>query len=179
MPTVVPGSHQHYGLPSTAKLPDGISFATDWTQNRTGGWAGAQVMDRCRIQPDGFLTWHGKQAVRVEVQPNDDPLALNANSNRAEMLRMQDSKRVPIKENGNSGVQFYATSYYFPTAWQGQQLPWSAFAPTDCAAGDQNRCNSWSFVWQFYPLGGLSAAKTPLTDHSITDSTALNFPMAD
>src|SRR6202030_2179532 len=96
-PPVRPGSHQRYGLPPTANLPDGISFATDWMQNRTGGWAGEQVMDRCRIQPDGSLTWHGKQAVRVEVQPNDDPLALNANSNRAEMLRMQDGRRVPIK----------------------------------------------------------------------------------
>jgi len=175
-PQVAPGSHQHYGLPSTAKLPDDISFATDWTQNRTGGWAGEQVMDRCRIQPDGFLTWHGQQAVRVEVQPNDDPLALNANSNRAEMLRMQDSKRVPIKENGNSGMQFYATSYYFPTTWQGQQLPWSAFAPTDCAAGDQNRCNSWSFVWQFYPLGGLSAAKTAMNGPQHYRFNGAQFP---
>ena len=175
-PQVAPGSHQHYGLPSTAKLPDDISFATDWTQNRTGGWAGEQVMDRCRIQPDGFLTWHGQQAVRVEVQPNDDPLALNANSNRAEMLRMQDSKRVPIKENGNSGMQFYATSYYFPTTWQGQQLPWSGFAPTDCAAGDQNRCNSWSFVWQFYPLGGLSAAKTAMNGPQHYRFNGAQFP---
>jgi Polysaccharide lyase len=159
-PAVKPGSHQHYALPPAAKLPEGISFATDWTQNRTGGWAGEQVMDRCRIEPDGFLTWHGKPAVRVEVQPKDDPLALRANSDRAEMLQMQDTQRKPIKENSKSGVQYYATSYYFPMTWRGQQLPWSTFAPLDCAMGDQNRCNSWSFVWQFYPLGGLSAAQT-------------------
>ena len=159
-PPVRPGPHQHYALPPPAKLPDGISFATDWTQNRTGGWAGEQVKDRCRMQPDGFLTWHGKQAVRVEVQPNDDPLALRANSDRAEMLQMQDTQKKLIKENNKSGVQYYATSYYFPVTWRGQQLPWSAFAPVDCAAGDRNRCNSWSFVWQFYPWGGLSAAQT-------------------
>ena len=159
---VRPGSYQRYGLPPTTRLPDDISFATDWTQNPTGGWQREQVMDRCRIQPDGFLTWHGKQAVRVEVQPNDDPLSLNANSNRAEMLVMQDAGRRPIREKNDSGVQYYATSYYFPTTWQGQQLPWSAFATTNCAAGNRNRCNSWSFVWQFYPLGGLSAGQTAI-----------------
>ncbi|SRR5579871_1592531 len=159
-PPVKPGSHERYGLPATAKLPDGISFATDWLQNRTGGWGGEQVMDRCRFQPDGFSTWHSKPAVRVEVQPNDDPLALKQNSERAEMLQMQDAKRKPIRENSGSGAQYYATSYYFPATWRGQQLPWSAFAPTDCAAGDRNQCNSWSFVWQFYPWGGLSAAQT-------------------
>jgi len=52
-------------------------------------------MDSCRIQPDGYLTWHGKAAVRVEVQPNDDPLALNSNSERAEMLLMQDANSFP------------------------------------------------------------------------------------
>jgi len=163
-------------LPPPTKLPDGISFATDWTRNPTGGWAGEQVMDRCRIQPDGFLTWHGKQAVRVEVQPNDDPLALKANSERAEMLRMQDARGTPITENSRSGVQFYATSYYFPTTWRGQQLRWSAFAPTDCAAGDRNQCNSWSFVWQFYPVGGLGAAQTTLDGPQHYGFNGADFP---
>jgi hypothetical protein len=117
-------------------------------------------MDGCRIQPDGFLTWHGDAAVRVEVQPNDDPLALNSNSERAEMLLMQDANGKEIKENIGSGTQYYATSYYFPATWQGQQLPWSAFAPADCSASNQNRCNSWSFVWQFYGWGGLTAAQS-------------------
>jgi hypothetical protein len=157
---VRPGRHENYHLPPTAGLPDGISFATDWAQVRTGGWSGQQVMDSCRVQPDGFLTWHGKAAVRVEVQPNDDPLASNANSERAEMMLMQDAKGKEIKENASSGTQYYATSYYFPSTWQGQQLPYSAFSPTDCSAGDQNTCNSWSFVWQFYGWGGLSAAQS-------------------
>jgi hypothetical protein len=30
----------------------------------------------------------------------------------------------------------------------------------DCAGRDQNRCNSWSFVWQFWGWGALSAAQT-------------------
>lgn len=157
---VRPGSHESYRLPPPAKLPDGISFASDWMQIRTGGWFGQQAMDSCRMQPDGFLTWHGKAAVRVEVQPNDDPLALNVNSERAEVLSMQDTAKKDIKENAKSGTQYYATSYYFPANWQGQQLPWSAFAPTDCSAGDQNKCNSWSFVWQFYGWGSIMAAQT-------------------
>ncbi len=119
-------------------------------------------MDACRMRPDGFLTWHGKVAVRVEVQANDDPLALNANSERAEMLFMQDASKNQIKENPKSATQFYATSYYFPATWHGQQLPWSAFPTRDCSAGDQNKCNSWSFVWQFYGWGGLTAAQTTI-----------------
>jgi hypothetical protein len=161
-PAVMIGTHQHYHLPATTLLPEGISFATDWTTNRTGGWGGEQVMDRCRIQPDGVLTWHGKPAVRVEVQPNDDPLALGANSERAEMLIMQGADKAPIKENDKSGTQYYATSYYFPRTWRGQQLPWSAFSSVDCTAQGQNQCNSWSFVWQFYGWGGLGAAQTAL-----------------
>jgi hypothetical protein len=155
-----PGRHQTYRLPSTARPPEGISFATDWNQVPTGGWYGQQVMDRCRIRPDGFLTWHGNVAVRVEVQPNDDPLALNSNSERAEMLLMQDVDGKEIRENVGSGTQYYATSYYFPETWQGQQLPWSAFAPTDCSVGNQTMCNSWSIVWQFYGWGAVSAAKS-------------------
>lgn len=157
---VPPGRHETYRLTPPPQLPDGVSFATDWTQNSTGGWGAEQVMDRCRIQPDGFMTWHGKPAVRVEVQPKDDPLALKVNSERAEMLQMQDARGQLLRESRSSGVQYYATSYYFPVTWRGQQLPWRAFASTDCSAGDQQQCNSWSAVWQFYPWGGLTAGQT-------------------
>jgi hypothetical protein len=116
-------------------------------------------MDSCRIRLDGFLTWHGKAAARVEVQPNDDPLALNANSERAEMLLMQGANGQEIREYATSGQQYYATSYFFPFSWQGQQLPYSAQAPLDCSTGDKNACNSWSFVWQFYGWGALSAGQ--------------------
>lgn len=155
-----PGRHETYHLPSAATPAEGVSFATDWNRVPTGGWYGRQVMDSCRIETDGFLTWHGRPAVRVEVQPNDDPLALHANSERAEVLLMQDAEGREIRESANSGTQYYATSYYFTASWQGQQLPWSAFAPTDCSVDNQNICNSWSFVWQFYGWGGLSAAQS-------------------
>jgi hypothetical protein len=56
------------------------------------------------------MTWHAKTVVRVEVQPNDDPLAINANSERAEMLVMQDARGDALKENAGSGTQYYATS---------------------------------------------------------------------
>lgn len=158
-PPVRPGSHQTYRLPQNRKLPEGITFATDWSGIATGGWFGEQVMDRCRMRPDGFVTWHGKIAVRIEVQPSDDPLNLQANSERAEMTTMQSSNGTAIQESARSGVQYYATSYYFPTNWQGQQLRWSSFAPIDCST-EKNRCNSWSFVWQFYGWSALSAAQT-------------------
>ena len=155
-----PGNYDRYHLPPTTNLPKDISFATDWIQHPTGGWYGQQIMDACRMQADGFLTWHGKAAVRVEVQPKDDPLALNANSERSEMMMMQDANGNPIKENKTSGIQYYATSYYFPATWRGEQMPWSSFAPTNCSTGDQTQCNSWSFVLQFYGWGALSAAAT-------------------
>lgn len=153
------GRREAYHLPAPEGSVEGISFATDWDRLQSGGWSGRQVMDGCRIRPDGSLTWHGKTAVRVEVQPKDDPLDLNANSERAEMLLMQDSSGNEIRESAASGIQYYATSYLFPRGWHGQQLPWSAFAPTDCTAEHQNLCNSWSFVWQFYGWGALSAAQ--------------------
>jgi len=117
-------------------------------------------MDSCRVHPDGNVTWHGKAAARVEVQPGDDPLILGENSERAEMLGMQTSNGADITEGPSSGTQYYATSYYFPVTWAGEQLPWSAFAPIDCSAGTQNQCNSWSAVMQFYGWGALMAART-------------------
>ena len=157
-PPAAPGSHEKYRLPSPRNVPESISFGTDWKESASGGWFGQQTMDACRIRLDGFATWHGKQAVRIEVQPGDDPLNLKSNSERAESLGMQDPGGRQIKESGTSGKQFYATSYYLPPMWQGQQLPWSAFAPIDCSAG--NLCASWSFIWQFYGWESLSAART-------------------
>src|SRR5262245_34879964 len=36
--SVNPGSHERYRLPPNRKLPQDISFATDWTNLQTGGW---------------------------------------------------------------------------------------------------------------------------------------------
>jgi Secretion system C-terminal sorting domain/Polysaccharide lyase len=140
---------------------------TDWVSvPASGGWYGQQIEDACRMHPDAsFFTWHNKTAVRVEVDPGDDPLALNSNSERAEMLFAQDQSGNPIQENNASGVQYYATSYYFPAGWLGQQLPWSTFSPVNCSA-NPDQCNSWSFVLQFHGgsfiWGGLAAAQTSL-----------------
>lgn len=153
------GDYERYHLPPPRNLPKEISFATDWAQQPTGGWYGQQIIDACRMQVDGLLTWHGKAAVRVEVQPKDDPLSLGANSERSEMTMMQDSAGNRILETKSSGVQYYATSYYFPPTWHGEQLPWSAFTSMDCSKGAQAQCNSWSFVLQFYGWGALSAAR--------------------
>lgn len=154
-----PRQSEKYRLPRSGPWAGGLSFATDWAKIETGGWYGIQAMDRCRMKADGLLTWHGKPSVRVEVQPGDDPLLLKANSERTEVLIMQDGGGKQINETAESGVQYYATSYFFPKSWRGQQLPWSAFAPVDCSAGGGNRCNSWSFVWQFYNWGGMTAAQ--------------------
>jgi hypothetical protein len=123
----------------------------DWLQiPATGGWYGTQVMDSCRIQADGFLTWHGKAAARIEVQPTDDPLALGAGSERAEMAFLQDSTGKQINETSTSGIVYYATSYYFPQTWDGTFL--------------RGNSNSWSFVWQFYGWQGFAAGRGYDTD---------------
>jgi len=161
-PAVPPGRQESSRLPPNTDTTAGISFATAWDELPSGGWYGRQAMDGCRIRPDGVRTWHGKAAVRVEVQPNDDPLDLHANSERAEMLVMQDTSGREIRENPASGTQYYATSYFLPETWRGQQLPWSAFAPLDCSVAPQTVCNSWSYIWQFYGWGGLTAGqRTP------------------
>jgi len=167
-PAVAPGDHEAYHLPVATGLLPNVTFSTDWSQiPATGGWYGQQIMDNCRIKADGNVTWHGKAAARVEVQPGDDPLALGVNSERAEMLIMQTATGVQINETTASGTQYYATSYYFPSTWAGEQLPWSAFAPIDCSTGTQNQCNSWSAVFQFHGAssavwGSLMAARTTL-----------------
>jgi hypothetical protein len=160
-PAVPPGDYEAYGLAVATGLLTNVVFSTNWTQiPTTGGWYGEQIMDSCRFQPDGNVTWHGMAAARVEVQPGDDPLNLGENSERAEMLLMQTATGAEILEGPSSGVQFYATSYYFPATWAGTQWPWSAFAPTDCSSGTQNQCNSWSYVMQFYSWAALMAAST-------------------
>jgi hypothetical protein len=144
-PAVTPGDHETYGLPATTGLPTGVSAMTNWTQNPgSGGWNGRQVMDACRYQadPGGFATWHGLASARVEVNPGDDPLALGQGSERAELLNLQNAMG-PVVEG--TGTVYYATSYYFPSSWDGTFLH-----------GDSN---SWSFVMQFYPLGGLAAGR--------------------
>lgn len=156
------GRQESSHLPPNKSTAAGVSFATAWGELDSGGWYARQAMDGCRIRPDGVRTWHGKTAVRVEVQPNDDPLDLHANSERAEMLVMQDASGDEIRESPASGAQYYATSYFLPETWRGQQLPWSAFAPIDCSVAAQTICNSWSYIWQFYPWGGLTAGQRTL-----------------
>jgi hypothetical protein len=160
-PAVPPGDYESYHLPVTTGLLPNVTFSSGWTQlPATGGWYGEQIMDSCRIQADGNVTWRGKAAARVEVQPGDDPLALGDNSERAEMLGMQTASGVEITEGSSSGTQYYATSYYFPPTWAGEQLPWSAFPNMNCSSGTQNQCNSWSAVMQFYGWTALTAART-------------------
>ena len=156
---------EQYHLPVVAP-PAAVGFLTDWTKNATsGGWYGEQVMDACRMHPDGNVTWHGQAAVRVEVDPGDDPLVLGENSERAEMAFIQDANGNQVNEEVVAGTQFYATSYWFPPTWGGTQYPYSdieAHDSIDCSTGDQTQCNSWSYVFQFHTgtayWGSLGAA---------------------
>ena len=152
--------------PIPGPAPANVSFRTDWSQNpTTGGWYGEQIMDACRMHPDGFATWHGKPAVRVEVDPGDDPLFLGENSERAEMLFTQDTSGKQVNEEVTNGSQYYAMSYYFPATWGATFYSWSEIEAHDnitCSSGSQTQCNSWSHVMQFHTgsafWGALSAA---------------------
>jgi hypothetical protein len=156
-PMVAAGDHESYGLPATKSLPAGVSAMTNWTMNpAAGGWNGSQIVDACRyeVDPDGFKTQHGFPAVRVEVDPGDDPLDLGEGTERAEDLDFQTAAGTVINENDSSGTQYFATSYFFPKTWAGTQL-----------SGDGN---SWSIVLQLHgpdsvgasPAFSLSAAKS-------------------
>ncbi len=129
-----------YNLPAPSTLPAGVSFLTDWEHlDQAGGFRGWQAMDRCRIQVDPtFQTWHGKVAVRVEVNPDDDPIG--SSGERSEVLFMQDPSGNIIYENNTSGRQFFALSYYFPSSWAGTFL--------------SGNSESWSLVFQFHDTSG-------------------------
>jgi hypothetical protein len=154
-PRCTPGPNVHddlTSLPQPPPPPSGpdVTFLNDWSQNpATGGWKRSQIIDACRFHADG-KTWHGKASARVEVLPGDDPLALGAGTERAEMLMMQDPTGSDIVETSATGEMYYATSYYFPPTWDGTFL-----------RGDDN---SWSFVWQLYPWGGLAAGRRGPTE---------------
>jgi hypothetical protein len=133
----------------------GVTFESDWTADPAmGGWQAVQVVQPTRMHPDGTTTWHGFTAVRVEVDPGDDPLNLGENTERAEALVMQTSSGAAIPENVSSGTEYFATSYMFPSDWAGTALE-----------GDSN---SWSIVMQLHgpdalgasPAFALMAAKT-------------------
>jgi hypothetical protein len=140
--------------PAPPAAAAGVSFLTDWVGlTKAGGYNRIQVMDACRMQADGTKTSHGLPALRVEVRPGDDPLALGQNSERAEALIMQDASG-PIDESAASGTQYYATSYYFPATWDGTFL--------------RGNANSWSFVTQFHGTGSALAGGLTAGRHTAT-----------
>jgi Polysaccharide lyase len=143
MPVAVDGDMTKGPFAAPPAAGAGVSFLTDWPLLPTsGGYRYTQIMDACRMQLDGTHTWHGLPALRVEVDPGDDPLGLG--SERAEALDMQDASGI-LYENGTSGTQYYATSYLFPASWDGTAL--------------QGDAESWSFVFQVYGATALSAAR--------------------
>jgi hypothetical protein len=130
---------EQYHLPAPTSLAPEVTFLSDWpNQAIAGGFDGIQAMDGCRYQLDAsFHTWHGGPAVRVEVDPGDNPIPTSGE--RAEVLTMQDGQGNDFLESSASGLQFFATSYFFPSTWDGTFL--------------QGDGDSWSAVMQFHPSG--------------------------
>jgi Polysaccharide lyase len=60
----------------------------------------------------------GRRYARVTVRPGDNPLSCCQNTERAEVLYMQDANNRPIFENTNSGTQQYAFSVKFDPTWK-------------------------------------------------------------
>jgi Polysaccharide lyase len=152
-----------------AALPAGVSFLTDWVARPVaGGFRYTQIQNACRYRPDGNVTWHNKAAVRVELNPGDDPLGLG--TDRAELLIAQDAAGKALNDDKNAGDLYYATSYYFPPTWG-----------ATFTAGDGD---SWSFLLQFYPFGGLAVGKGYYPEvggpsQSMWFATKKNYKFAD
>jgi Polysaccharide lyase len=123
-----------------------VSFLGDWDKDPAKGvWKDIQVVTATKLQNDPSTpTWHGKGAARVEVDPGDDPLNLGENTERAEVLQMQDDAGKAIPENDSSATQYFAFSYLFPSNWSGTEL-----------SGDSN---SWSIVFQLHGPDSLGAS---------------------
>ncbi len=123
-----------------------VSFDGSWDADPVkGGFEEIQVVTPTKLQKDSTTpTWHGRGAARVEVDHGDDPLNLGEDTERAEVLEMQDAAMMPIPENDASGLQYYGLSYLFPSDWAGTQIP-----------GDSN---SWSIVFQLHGPDSLGAS---------------------
>jgi hypothetical protein len=118
------------------------SFVSDWTRSSLGNWRWTQIMSANRLQPDlNVRTNHGLTPARVEVRPGDNPIG--ATGERSEVLMMKNATTDSLTENPNSGTQYFALSYFFPTTWSGTEI-----------AGNPN---SWSAVFQLHGPDDLSA----------------------
>jgi hypothetical protein len=139
------GGGQDSGSATDASVAGTVSFYGNWDQDPAQGeWKYIQAVAPTRFQKDpSTLTWHGMGAARVEVDPGDDPLNLGSNTERAEVLVMEDAGTA-IPENESSGTQFFATSYKFPANWAGTQL--------------HGNSNSWSIVMQLHGPDSLGAS---------------------
>jgi hypothetical protein len=111
------GARPDAGAPSTA------SFFGDFESGTTTGkghrnWASIQSVaaDRYRILTDGQAR-QGTAYARVEVRPGDDPLG-NGETERSEVLVMQNAASNPLNENETSGTQRYSFSVKLDSTWK-------------------------------------------------------------
>ena len=104
---------------AAAALPSGVSFLGDFGADpERGKWAHIQVMSLDRLSASGEKTHHGKPAALVDVRPGDNPMSCCVGSERAEVLHMRSETGAILYESLDSGTQYYALSYKFPTDFQ-------------------------------------------------------------
>jgi hypothetical protein len=80
-----------------------------------GKWAYIQVMSLDRLSASSERTHHNKPAALVDVRPGDNPMSCCVGSERAEVLHMRSDSGAVFYESEDSGTQYYAVSYKFPT----------------------------------------------------------------
>ena len=99
-------------------LPANVSFLYDWENgptNHSGGWVDTQWMASDRIQVVSDFGQLGGKAIKVTVNPGDDPI--NSSGERAELVHMSNRDGTILDENIPSGTQYYAVSIKLPTDW--------------------------------------------------------------
>ncbi len=117
-----------------------------------------------------FKTWHGRPAVRVEVNPGDDPIS--SGGERSEVLFPQTPSGSILYESSASGLQYIAVSYFFPSDFDGTWL--------------SGNSESWSIVMQLHPGSGsgvfavlMAGKRTANGKHVFTYHSNSSFNFSD
>jgi hypothetical protein len=145
-PTATPTSIPPTALP--APPPDNvaspvISFSGSWEHGLTGvgNWRYIYMMASDRFQRVTDPVREGQYAVRVEVQPGDDPC--DESGERAEVGVMTDANDNRIDENESSGIQYYAFSVRLAPDWQPPEPDWDGL---------------WGIIFQLHGPDSLEAS---------------------
>ncbi|MPZ46676.1 MAG: hypothetical protein GEV05_25485 [Betaproteobacteria bacterium] len=103
-------------VPVHAAVSSGVSFLSDFEVDaQRGRWAYIEVMALNRLIASGAMTNHRKAVAVVDVRPGDNPMSCCIGTERAEVAHMRAAAGGVLYESAESGTQYFALSYKFPT----------------------------------------------------------------